>query len=288
MKHVFSTSAEVAHLWANQTQNDARCKNASFDGSRFYSYRTCIAQIRTNADGDELVLMSKRDYSATTRKHKGYLVHAVYPQRIIEVEDVGATLAGGHDNNYIAFLRRYKELMDLASKARRRKDEHLGNANNLVNQMQTYSIFFNLDWTTPTCVGDVAKFEAAYKAANLKELEERKARQLVEQAEQLALWLAGGPRSHYFADMRLRIKDDQIETTGGANIPIDHALKLWPFVLKAHETGEAFEPSEHRTIHLGHYKFNGFSDDILTVGCHRIPYSELDRMAGQLGLLEAA
>jgi acyl-coenzyme A synthetase/AMP-(fatty) acid ligase len=54
-------------------------------------------------------------------------------------------------------------------------------------------------------------------------------------------------------------------------------IKAW------HESGERVWLSD-RLIRLGHYTVQGFADDVLTVGCHQIPYFEIERIAAQLGL----
>lgn len=287
MKRVFSSAADVAHLWANQTQDDARCRNASFDGPKFYSYSTVIAEIRRNDAGEELVLLCTANYSSTTSGHKYDVRRAANHKTIIEVSNVRAVLTD-HDINYRDFLDRYATEMDLASRARQRKDMYLSNAASIVTDMAAYAKFFGFSWVLPSSLENAAKLKADYAAEQNRLDQERRAKQIAEQAEQLQLWLEGGPRNRYFADMRLRIKDDSIQTTQGADIPIDHAIKIWPILYKAHQSGKAVIPSQERTIHLGHYRFNSFENDVLTVGCHRIPYGEIERMAAQLGLLEEA
>ena len=286
MKHVFNTSVEVAHLWAHQTQDDARCRNASFNGFKYYSYSTVIAEIRRNNRGEELVLLCVDNYSRTTAKHKYEVRRAVSHKKIIAVQVVGAILSD-HDINYRAFLRRYEDLTDLASRARQRKAEYLGKAASIAKDMGEYAAFFDLVWNVPSPDENISATQllAEYEVWRQQEDEKRRAKREAEQAENLALWLVGGDNRSFDA-LKLRIKGDEIQTSHGANIPIDHALKVWPVIYRAHTSGKPFVPSQKRTIHLGHYRFNSFRNDVLTVGCHRIPYTEIERMAQQLGLLE--
>lgn len=284
MKHVFNTSAEVAHLWAHQTQDNARCRNASFDGFKYYSYSTVIAEIRRNDRGEELVLLCVRNYSSTTTTHKYEVRRAVNHMNLIEVNHVRAILSD-HDINYRDFLDRYESLMDLASRARQRKDMYLRDAASIVADMDSYAKFFSLEWALPTSLENATELKANYAAEQDRLDRERRAKREADQAENLALWLAGGD-SRSFDALKLRIKDGEIQTSHGANIPIDHALKVWPAIHRAHILGRTFVPSQERAIHLGHYRFNSFENDVLIVGCHRIPYTEIERMAQQLGLLE--
>lgn len=284
MKHVFSTSAEVAHLWAHQTQDNARCRNASFDGFKYYSYSTVIAEIRRNDRGEELVLLCVSNYSSTTTTHKYEVRRAVSHMNLIEVNHVRAILSD-HDNNYRDFLARYQSLMDLASRARQRKDMYLRDAASIVADMDSYAKFFSLEWALPTSLENATELKANYAAEQDRLDRERRAKREADQAENLALWLAGGDNRNFDA-LKLRIKNDEIQTSHGANIPLDHALKIWLVIHRAHILGRPFVPSPERAIHLGHYRFNSFENDVLTVGCHRIPYTEIERMAQQLGLME--
>lgn len=72
MKHVFDTD-EIAHLWMNKTQDDARNAqgNFYFNGATIYSYGSHfpIARHVKNANGQEAILFTTRTYSNTTSKH---------------------------------------------------------------------------------------------------------------------------------------------------------------------------------------------------------------------------
>ena len=81
----------------------------------------------------------------------------------------------------------------------------------------------------------------------------------------------------------LRIKDDEIQTTRGARIPLDHAIKFWGLIKSWHDKGVSYV-KDHHSIHLGNYSVNRFENDVLTVGCHSIPYSEIQIIANQLKL----
>jgi hypothetical protein len=79
MKQVF-TSREIAHVWAQQKQPSGRSAgNMSFDGTKFYSYRTVIAQFTPykTADGTPIVLVADHVYSATTSHHQGFVRDAL-------------------------------------------------------------------------------------------------------------------------------------------------------------------------------------------------------------------
>lgn len=76
MKTVFSNSREIPHLWAHQTQSEARAGNVSFRGLKFYSYSTVIAQLVETRGGMVAVFDSCR-YSVSTAKHQSLALSAV-------------------------------------------------------------------------------------------------------------------------------------------------------------------------------------------------------------------
>jgi hypothetical protein len=72
MKHVFSDLSHVAHLWANQLQDNARNSgNFFFEGASIYSYghHFPIAKHVVNEQGESAILFTERRYSNTTAKH---------------------------------------------------------------------------------------------------------------------------------------------------------------------------------------------------------------------------
>jgi len=108
----------------------------------------------------------------------------------------------------------------------------------------------------------------------------------LEAVERLELWKIGENVNTYgfqFSDTLLRIKGDQIETTRGAKIPVSDALKIYPLLSRAKNTGKTIEAGLHN-INLGSYRFNSFDGDTLVVGCHSIAWNEIEKMAIQLNL----
>jgi hypothetical protein len=71
----------------------------------------------------------------------------------------------------------------------------------------------------------------------------------------------------------LRIVGDEIETSRGAFVPVRHAIRAWEH-LKRHELP---------TDRIGEYHADSFQGDVLAIGCHRIAFAEIERIARQLG-----
>lgn len=80
----------------------------------------------------------------------------------------------------------------------------------------------------------------------------------------------------------LRIKNGKIETSKGIKIELTEAERLWRLIKVFHNGGQfqhdlALDVTGHR------WAFNRYENDMLTAGCHRIAYSEMESIAKQLG-----
>ena len=86
MKTVFSDVSTVAHLWANQSQDNAKNSsgNLFFNGKIIYSYgyHFPIAKHVQN-NGISAVLFTERSYSNTTAKHVSAVIQAANHKNII-------------------------------------------------------------------------------------------------------------------------------------------------------------------------------------------------------------
>jgi hypothetical protein len=81
----------------------------------------------------------------------------------------------------------------------------------------------------------------------------------------------------------LRVNGDQIETSQGARVPLEHAPRLWRLVQACRATGRAYTANGH-TEHAGPYAIDAVSaEGELRAGCHTIPYAELELLARSLG-----
>lgn len=79
MRYVVDTPM-VAHLWAHQSQDSARCRsNFYFEGKNIYSYGSHFrcASVETNQQGELAYLVTTRTYSSTTGKHMRMVRNAI-------------------------------------------------------------------------------------------------------------------------------------------------------------------------------------------------------------------
>ena len=80
----------------------------------------------------------------------------------------------------------------------------------------------------------------------------------------------------------LRIKNGKIETSKGIKVELTEAERLWRLIKVFHNGGQfqhdlALDVTGHR------WAFNRYENDMLTAGCHRIAYNEMESIAKQLG-----
>jgi hypothetical protein len=71
----------VAHLWAHQSQNNARnaSSSTSFEGAVFYSYQTPVAMLHETKGGRRVALITSDGYSMTTKsKHLNAVWRALH------------------------------------------------------------------------------------------------------------------------------------------------------------------------------------------------------------------
>lgn len=79
MKKVFSSNSELAHVWANQLQNEGRASSMFFYGPIIYSYgyHYEIARYIETPNGTKVCFINSNGYSNSTAKHTRHVTHAI-------------------------------------------------------------------------------------------------------------------------------------------------------------------------------------------------------------------
>ena len=143
MKTVVNSNI-VAHIWAAQSQPHAR--NATntfwFRDSVVYSYGSHFP-IARYINGH--VLMTTRDYSVTTSRHKSTVVNAAYHLPIIYCVNPLAESKIDHQKNLAAIRTACLDCLEKASRARAYTQDHLNNAEDCVIHHAAYRTLFGLD-----------------------------------------------------------------------------------------------------------------------------------------------
>jgi hypothetical protein len=288
MKTKYSSNRELIHVWANNEDSSVykQANSVSCQNDVLYSYSTAIGQIVNN----DTVIYNTASYSNTTSKQQSlmYQSSSHYLNRIyldIHKYNLNSLVFGQYDFNNLILepnLKQASEFLLKASRSKKNKDYYNMKALSIFDNLRRYAILFNLDYSLPN-IDDL--LESTIKAdKEAKAIEKiRKAERIIEQAEALQNWRLGLDVRNHFEVTALRIKDDVIETSRGAKIPLEHAVKFWSLINSWHQKGITYTKNNH-SIHLGNYAVNRFENDVLTVGCHQIPYSEIQNIANQLHL----
>lgn len=134
--------------------------------------------------------------------------------------------------------------------------------------------------------------KAEVQERNRIENEEREQIKRMTPEERIAKWKSGELLSHwinipsqYDYNAILRIKNKKIETSMGITVRIDEAKRLWALVERFHANATNFHHDLVHDANNHNWSINSYKNDILTAGCHRIAYPEMEGIARQLGLI---
>lgn len=142
---------------------------------------------------------------------------------------------------------------------------------------------FRRKFKAGTWHGLTAKLAAIEKRARAKAETARLKRQeelLAKEEEKLVKWLAGESvyLQYQSGAAKLRVKDDMVETSQGAEVPVSDAWRLWGIVSTCRKHSREYKPSVGYL--LGHYRLTSISAiGDAVIGCHLISYSEMELIA---------
>lgn len=148
--------------------------------------------------------------------------------------------------------------------------------------------FASGDWSN---VGVAEAKRAAREKIRLEKLRLEQAKESEQrEAENLVKWLAGEDvrMYHQRGAAKLRVFNHpvsgyRVETNQGAHVPVRDAWALWRIATRCKQKGESLCPDRDAPINLGCYRLDSVSSNgNVVIGCHRIPYSEMERIAGEV------
>ena len=82
--------------------------------------------------------------------------------------------------------------------------------------------------------------------------------------------------------LRLNLSGNAIETSKHISIPVEKCKEMWKIVQKWHNDPSSFKSCEINTLSSGKYTISSYKNDILTSGCHKIPYVEMERVMAMI------
>jgi len=291
MRIVLGSTNEVIHYFANNVQSKGRSGNVRFDETTLYSYRLPIARKFGVAGEDAYtVLIHKKCSTITTNKHierawgafSGHKVKRLFAFSVTSLSDhlsqakLGVEVALkelARSTEKTRGIRTAQLLIDIESynEAAKVLAAELGVVTELIKAPDLSDAV--LAQMRADQKADRAKLAAAKKAA----IEERRA----DYEARITKWKDGGNSRLYSSDqdfpVALRVVDTEVQTSMGARIPVSHAKRLWPVIESVRAGTGTFEPGAP----VGVYKLTRINKDgSIVVGCHDIPYSEIEYVRG--------
>ena len=265
MKTVFNNS-ELAHIYANQTQQSGRNSNGSFyfDGKTIYSYgrHFPIAKIMTNEQGNEAMLFTFRSYSNTTAKQISIVRNATRQYHKVYCHTPG----GDHSTNFIKWLELAEHETGKLQKAKK-PELYLNELARISEYVNKYAEYFNIS-IPPTLTAILSikdkseNLEYMSKKAILIKEAQKQADKIQKQEfkEAINKWFNGETQRLYKRcniDF-LRVNENRVETTQAVQIPLEIAKRLHNKI-------------KTNTLQVGENLLNYRVDqvgDIIKIGCH--------------------
>lgn len=293
MKTVFSNS-EIPHLWAHQTQSEARNSGNTlfFEGSTIYSYGYHFPIARIIGD---VVLMTTQNYSVTTSAHVTEVRRACSHLKVFNVANVANVRAHYSSYRKIDRIKNFNDYKDRVKaldfkivRARSNKEWLTLERERLVIEANEYRSFAKIKSKTRAIdlKIDVGKIKALQKKEALKKKKEQVAK-LKKSMGEILEWKRGVSNWCPRIDkVFLRVCGGKVETSQGVNFPTSHAALCWRIVKRCVDTKENWKANGH-TIKLGHYNVESISKiGTLVAGCHRVEFDEIEYIAKKLELLK--
>jgi hypothetical protein len=287
MKHIYP-SRELAHIWAHKTQSDARNSNNSmfFNGPTIFSYGAhfAIAKHVTNKRGEHAVLFNAGSYSKTTSKHQSYVRSAITHLTRFTVPslDERFTRAADHTVNIRHYTDSIQRYLEKAARARKEfgRNWTLREATALAIELREYGKFFGIKVPKIT-IPEIADLDDLKKQLAAKAAKDA-AKTRKKNAEAIQQWRNGERDYVTSPNTMLRIVGNEVQTSRGARLPVEHACKGLTLVQACVSSGREWVRNGH-TLHLGHYSIDRIeANGTVHAGCHVVEYAEIERIAPKL------
>ncbi len=291
------TTALVFHAWAHQAFPSAKSNSVSFQGNELYSYAACIAKLHDK----NTVIFADRTWTVTTSSHQSQARQATNHMVRVYCHD---PLASPQWNKKWIEDRIARLLMSIPAPVMTKQGHEAVNslkarertqacALSLAKQCNDYLKVVGFESLIETTTLNNYRVLLERQEAEQKAAREAQHREAALQATvRLEMWRKHEPHvraTHLHAlPCALRLSPDKtwVETSHGAHIPVDAALKLWPYVQRIRRQGLNYVPESGQAVELGHYKLTAITrNGDIVVGCHNISYTELEAMAKELKLL---
>jgi hypothetical protein len=291
MTKTAKNAQECIHHWASKIggSRHTRTRNVYFDSNgTIYSYGPHFPMARHLVEG--VVAITTRNSTPTTNGQMQGVRQAVNHLRRIYVHAVNESASSQKKVTEDEIT----ELLGKSERARVNKDMYMSQATSLAADFNEYAKIMKErvripmdrfgDWATLMGGRDERERRVERARDKARDLE------LVKQRDE---WRTGKNcyvpgsimlRLSWDGDFRANEKMTRhVETSAGAEIPLDDAKRLWPVIQRCMAGDKDYEVG----MGLGSYRLTKVrTNGSIVVGCHDIAYSEIEGIAKQLGLLE--
>ena len=304
----------LTHDWAHQTKPQGKASALSYEGPVIRSYSTAIGRIL--APG--VYLVNTASFSVTTSgKHQGPMRQAIPIDATVLYYGDGqrGTYLDPSGAEVVAWNVLQSEIAEQAAKKSKNRKarlyhsawQHLHNARAAALHYKirfAYSARMTKLEALSTDSMIAAESEADSIASDARRAKlsatqrakreaweagraEREAKQAVENAERLAQWMEGkAVHAPYMGHAHFRVIGDpastlgaQVESTQGAIVPLADFTRALRFALA--RRGKEWR-ANGETCPVGNYSLSAIDTGGVIAGCHRVTWSEIDRLAAVL------
>ena len=299
-RHVFP-NREIPHLWAHQTQDEARNGTGSFyfRGATIYSYGSHFP-IATHVKGSQDqpgILFTSEKNSVTTSQHMSMVNRSIPPDVpvfIVPCQHFGFSEAEDryqHEKNLKHYTRDVAEHLSTCARAHSsyNKEYQHEQAVELRKEALCYATFFGLPDPVIDPVPDldsekmaaIKSREAKASAKKAAETKRKTEEERVRWAQAAEQWRQGEYHHYlpYSLPTMLRIEGDEVVTSHGARFPIAHAKRGLVLVRAVMASAEDWHRNSH-SCYLGHYSIDRIeANGTVHAGCHVVTWDEIKRIA---------
>jgi len=290
MKKVLNAD-NVAHVWAYQSQNEARTPNNSFYfyNETIYSYGSHfpIAKHITNSQGQKGILFTTRSYSNTTSKHL-HKTWAAIPDKenIIYCHNPHFTV----NDNLTVWDREINALYQSLSKAKK-PEKYLFELHKLKGTIFKYCTFMGveipeaislkLEITNKAEVFSIIEKEQAIKAEIEARTEKEKQKEINKQLKKFRAFERFNLYSKY-SYLRYNETTQRIETSQRIEIPLEAAKRLYKTIKEALK--DINNPTQQilQNLKILDYQVKNVQKSFIEIGCHKIEMKEINKLAKTL------
>ena len=324
-KHVFNSDM-CLHVWAHET-GDEWGRNGggsiSFRGTQLYSYHAQIASIVKTERHGKVAFFTSRKWSVTTAAHIHHAMRA-WSGEEFTVPRLGSSAGisvSDHEENLAYLIERYHNEKARLKRARnfyqsvavyleepKRIAYHYADMFGLTCELPYHEdceeLRLHLEKrekrrNTPSAVRKRMIRDAANAArrAQAEALANERRARLREQAQADLVKWRNGENVYLMWEVQkmedgsamLRVKDNKVQTSQGADVPLSHAEAAYGFVRRTREAGLTYDRESAVAIggaplRMGHFTLDKIdAQGNIKAGCHYISWNEIERLATEQG-----